>query len=141
VIGGATYPVYPHYTCTPPEEGWVVQAGTPLPTGVFVLCGKQGLADGWLSYAAVDATGGGTRGIPAAGGLSRLFVFGESCRVPEEGASASGRLERFEIVDEVADAEADDLRILAAAAEGVAPDGNLLAAVRGSAGIFIEHVG
>jgi hypothetical protein len=40
VIGGATYPVYPHYTCTPPEEGWVVQAGTPLPTGPFVLCGK-----------------------------------------------------------------------------------------------------
>jgi hypothetical protein len=39
-VGGFTYPVYPHYTYTAPEEGWVVQAGTPLPTGLYVLCGK-----------------------------------------------------------------------------------------------------
>lgn len=25
MVGAATYPVYPHYTFTPPEEGWVVQ--------------------------------------------------------------------------------------------------------------------
>lgn len=37
--GVGTYPVYPHYTYTPPEEGWVVQNGaTPQTLVVYALC-------------------------------------------------------------------------------------------------------
>ncbi len=45
-VDGYNYPVYPHYTYngganTPGgEEGWVVRAGSPVPTGIFVLCGQ-----------------------------------------------------------------------------------------------------
>jgi predicted ribosomally synthesized peptide with SipW-like signal peptide len=37
-VGGFNYPVYPHYTFPGVEEGWVVQAGSPVPTGIYVLC-------------------------------------------------------------------------------------------------------
>lgn len=43
-IDGFNYPVYPHYTFnggsnTPGgEEGWVVRAGSPVPTGIYALC-------------------------------------------------------------------------------------------------------
>jgi hypothetical protein len=44
-VGGYNYPVYPHYTfnggvnAPGGEEGWVVRADSPVPTGIFVLCG------------------------------------------------------------------------------------------------------
>ncbi|MBE3075336.1 MAG: hypothetical protein IMZ75_10385 [Actinobacteria bacterium] len=38
-IGGSTYPVYPHYTFTPPETGYVVQnGGTAQSIQVYVDC-------------------------------------------------------------------------------------------------------
>lgn len=37
-VGGYTYPVYPHYTFSPPEEGWVASANTGI-TNVVVYCG------------------------------------------------------------------------------------------------------
>jgi hypothetical protein len=45
-IDGNNYPVYPHYTynlgvnAPGGEEGWVVRAGSPVPTGIYVLCGQ-----------------------------------------------------------------------------------------------------
>jgi predicted ribosomally synthesized peptide with SipW-like signal peptide len=38
-IDGFNYPIYPHYTYTSPEEGWVVEAaGATPPTGIYALC-------------------------------------------------------------------------------------------------------
>ncbi len=37
-VDGVDYPVYPHYTYTSGEEGWVVRAGDPVPTSIYVLC-------------------------------------------------------------------------------------------------------
>jgi len=38
-VGGYTYPVYPHYTYPPPQEGWVVQGSAPC--DIFVICGHN----------------------------------------------------------------------------------------------------
>jgi len=40
-IDGNNYPVYPHWTFTGGEEGWVVEAaGAVPPTGIYALCGQ-----------------------------------------------------------------------------------------------------
>jgi len=39
-IDGFNYPTYPHYTFPAGEEGWVVRAGSPVPTSIYVLCGQ-----------------------------------------------------------------------------------------------------
>jgi len=40
-VGGSTYPDYPHYDYTPPEEGWVVQnGGTAQNLYIYVYCGQ-----------------------------------------------------------------------------------------------------
>lgn len=44
--GVGTYPNYPHYTYTPPEEGWVVQnGGTPQSCKIYVDCIASAYAD------------------------------------------------------------------------------------------------
>jgi hypothetical protein len=39
-IDGYNYPNYPHYNFPAGEEGWVVRAGSPVPRGIYVLCGQ-----------------------------------------------------------------------------------------------------